>query len=85
MKRHAAHYVYHPEKGYLKQHVVEVERGIVLRMYPLTEEIEDVEWHPGVIVLVPENFSSRLVPYLLYPFDFKTMQPVGGTRRKRLQ
>lgn len=85
MKRYAAHYVSHPDKGYLKLQVVEVEGGIALCIYPLTEEAENVEWHPGVIELVPEESGGGLVPYLNYPFDFKAMQPVSGTRRRRLQ
>lgn len=85
MKRYAAHYVKHPDYGYLKQQVVEVDRGIALRIYLLTEEVEDVEWYPGVIELVLEESVGGLVPYLNYPFDFKAMQPVSGTQRKQLQ
>lgn len=84
MKRYAAHYVFLPEAGYLRQHVVEVEDGYAVRVFPLEGEPEDVEWLPGVISLFPEGSEGGLVPYLLYPFDFKAMQPVAGTRRRRL-
>lgn len=83
-KRYASHYVFLPEAGYLRQHVVEVEDGYVVRVFPLEGETEDVEWLPGVISLFPEGSGGGLVPCWLYPFDFKAMQPVAGTRRRRL-
>ncbi len=82
MKRFASHYLYVPDTGFLKQHVIEVEEGYVVNFFPLTEEIESVEWMPGVIELVPER--DKLRACLLYPFDFKTMQPVVGTQRRQL-
>lgn len=82
MKRFASHYLYVPDTGFLKQHVIEVEEEHVVNFFHLTEEIESVEWMPGVIELVPEE--GRLRAYLLYPFDFKTMQPVAGTQRRQL-
>lgn len=83
MKRYASHYLFLPEGDFLKQQVIELEEGGVTRIFPLTEEIESVEWMPGVIVLCPEN--DKLVPYLLYPFDFILMQPVAETRRRLLR
>ena len=85
-----------------------------MSVFPLTEEIEGVEWFPGVIVLLnneedisegysgifqkssevleelpevfcQETFSSGISAYLFYPFDFTTMQPVGGTRHRPLR
>ncbi len=87
MKRYASHYLFVPGSGYLKQHVIEVEDGYVRRMFPLTEEIEDVEWLPGVIELQLELIQEeeQWVPYLLFPFDFTSMQPVAGTQRKQLR
>ena len=84
MKRYASHYLFLPERGYLKQHAIEVEAGRVVRIFPLSEEIEDTEWLPGVIVLHRESDAS-LTPFLLYPFDFTTMQPVAGTQRRQLR
>ena len=55
MKRFASHYLYVPDTGFLKQHVIEVEEEYVVNFFPLTEEIESVEWMPGVIELVPEK------------------------------
>lgn len=51
MKRYASHFLFLPPHGYLKQQVVETEAGRVVRIFPLTEEIEDVSWLPGAIVL----------------------------------
>ena len=113
MKRYASHFIFIPGYGYLKQYVVEVDKGCAVSVFPLTEEIEGVEWFPGVIALftekadvsakfhdvfqkqkeilneVPETFYkeqfvSRLIPYLFYPFDFTAMQPADGTRHRQL-
>lgn len=83
MKRFASHYLFTPEVGFLKQYVVELEGEYVLRSFPLTEEIESVEWMPGVIELTPQ--ADKLCVYLLYPFDFISMQPVAETRRRQLR
>ena len=128
MKRFASHYLLIPAVGYMKQQVVEItDEGVVRGVFPLTEEIESVEWMPGVIVLLSEsqmeeikntgmilknipvfqsnlpivsnqssqyssellNASKRrgeaLLPYLFYPFDFISMQPVDGTRHRLLR
>lgn len=127
MKRFASHYLLIPAVGYMKQQVVEItDEGVVRGVFPLTEEIESVEWMPGVIVLLSEsqmeeikhwddfknipvfqinlpsvsNQSSQcfneylqeaekkgeaLFPYLFYPFDFTSMQPVDGTRHRLLR
>lgn len=52
IKRFASHFIFLPGHGYLKQYVVGVEEGQVLSAFPLTEEIEGVEWFPGVIALL---------------------------------
>lgn len=85
MKRFASHYLFVPGRGFLKQHVVEVEGGVVRRFFPLTEEIESVEWRPGMIELFKEEGESSYSACLLYPFDFVTMQPVDGTQRRPLR
>lgn len=114
IKRFASHFIFLPGYGYLKQYVVGVEEGRVVSVFPLTEEIEGVEWFPGVIVLLnneedisegysgifqkssevleelpeffcQETFPSGISAYLFYPFDFTTMQPVGGTRHRPLR
>lgn len=51
MIRYAAHFVYLPDYGFLKQYVVEMRDGHVIALFPLTSEIENTEWQPGVIVL----------------------------------
>lgn len=55
MKRYATHFLFLPGHGYLKQYVVETEEGCVVQMFPLTEEIENVEWLPGAILLLNEE------------------------------
>lgn len=55
MKRFASHFLFLPAYGYLKQYVVETEEGVVTRLFPLTEEIEDVEWLPGAIILLTQD------------------------------
>lgn len=55
IKKYAAHYVFIPRYGYLKQYAVEVKEGQVISIFPLAEEIEDVEWFPGVIALLSAN------------------------------
>ena len=77
MKRFASHYLFLPGYGYLKQYVVEVDQGYAVRIFPLKEEVEDVEWLPGVIALFPEGPDGELASYLYYPFDFNAMQPVA--------
>ena len=48
-------YTHLPAYGYLKQYAIETEEGMVVRLFPLTEEIENVEWLPGAIVLLTQN------------------------------
>ena len=55
MKRFASHFLFLPAYGYLKQYAVETEEGSVVRIFPLTEEIENVEWLPGAIVLLTQD------------------------------
>ena len=118
MKRFAAHYLLLPDVGFIRQQVVEIaDEGYARDIFPLTEEIESVEWMPGLIALLPDNeikntemfeknipvfqfnfpivsdqtsqcFKEALAasekrgevlfPYLFYPFDFTSMQPVAG-------
>lgn len=58
MKRLAAHYLWSPQTGLLKQSVVEVSEGYATSIFPLTGEIESVEWYPGIIVLWPDKEIS---------------------------
>ena len=102
MKRFAAHYLLLPDVGFIRQQVVEIaDEGYARDIFPLTEEIESVEWMPGLIALLPDNeikntemFEKNipsekrgevLFPYLFYPFDFTSMQPVAGTRHRLLR
>ena len=61
MKRFASHYVLMPDVGFIKQQVVEVDaEGIIQDIFPLTVEIESVEWMPGVIVLLSADQYAAL-------------------------
>ncbi len=61
MKRFASHYLFMTDVGFIKQQVVEItDEGVVRDTFPLTEEIESVEWMPGVIVLLPCSLSTEL-------------------------
>ena len=44
MKRFASHFLFLPAYGYLKQYAIETEEGIVVRLFPLTEEMENVDF-----------------------------------------
>ena len=56
MKRFAAHYLLLLDVGFIRQQVVEIaDEGYVRDVFPLTEEIESVEWMPGLIALLPVN------------------------------
>lgn len=68
MKRFASHYLYVPDTGFLKQHVIEVKEEYVVNFFPLTEEIESVEWMPGVIELVPRKRKISCLSSI--PFQF---------------
>ena len=61
MKRFASQFLFLPVYDcYLKQYVVETEEGLVVRLFPLTEEIENVEWLPGAIVLLTQEELKEL-------------------------
>lgn len=60
MKRFASHFLFLPAYGYLKQYAIETEEGMVVRLFPLTEEIENVEWLPGAIVLLTQDELKEL-------------------------
>lgn len=61
MKRFASHYLLIPAVGYMKQQVVKItDEGVVRGVFPLTEEIESVEWMPGVIVLLSESQMEEI-------------------------
>ena len=47
----ASHYLYHPVHQFQKQVIVELENGIYIRSYPLSEEVHSVIWLGGIIIL----------------------------------
>lgn len=55
MNRYASHYLQIAPDTFLRQQVVEVVEGRVVRHFPLTTEVEDVVWMPGVIALEREE------------------------------
>ena len=84
MRKVSSHYLHLPDGTFLPQQVVEMSRGEVVNYYPLDGESEDIEWYPGVIELHPEE-GGRCTAWLLYPYDFIGMKPVGGTQRRQLK
>lgn len=57
---YASHYTLLPGAGYVRQQVVALTpEGVVDRVFPLTGEIEGVEWRPGIIALLPESGSDE--------------------------
>ena len=58
MKRFAAHYLFVPGSGFLKQYAIEIEGGYICHIFPFCEEIESVEWFPGVILLTSQEESD---------------------------
>ena len=91
MKRYASHFLFLPEYGYLKQHVIEMEEEHVFSISPLTEESEESDFFDksdDTLSAVPQSIEKELpflIPYLFYPFDFTTMRPVAETRRRQLR
>lgn len=58
MKRYASHFLFLPRYGFLERRVVELQEGRVSRVFPLTEEVENTEWMPGVIALLPPDADA---------------------------
>jgi hypothetical protein len=84
-KRFAANRVISSWGETLCRSVVELDdRGNFSRSYPLTEEVQNVEWMLGAIELVDEE-AEGIVAYHLYPYDLAAMSCVDGTRRTRLR
>lgn len=83
IRKIASHYLCLEDGRFLRRQVVVLEDGIVRSYYALTGEMEDIEWMPGVIELHTDN--SGIIAYLLYPYDFIEMKPVGGTQRRLLK
>lgn len=55
MKRYAAQYLFVAGRGYLRMAVADMgERGPAA-IFPLHEEVENTEWLPGVLLLVPDG------------------------------
>ena len=67
MRKVCSHYILTVNNEKLKQYVVELEDGFVAKLYPLTEEVESVEWLPGAIQL--KNCNNQLIAVHMFPFD----------------
>ena len=81
--RYVAHYLYTSSSGYLKLYGVEIEGGRLARIFPFTEEAENVAWLPGVIKLeMTSEYGLEIWQY--YTLYFTKMMPVSGTRLKTL-
>lgn len=60
MKRYASHFLFLPRYGFLERQVVELKDGRISRVFPLTEEVENTEWMPGVIALLPPDADNKM-------------------------
>lgn len=66
MKRYASHFLFLPGYGYLRQFAVETRKGRAVRIFPLSEEMENTEWLPGVILLLNEDIRQDITSYESY-------------------
>ena len=83
MKRFSSHYIITTNLEYLKQHVIELnDSGEVINIFPLTEELESIEWLPGAIEL--KNIDNRIIAFHYFPYNFTLMKPVDETLRRQL-
>ena len=85
MKRFAAHYLLLPDVGFIRQQVVEIaDEGYVRDVFPLTEEIESVEWMPGLIALLPENKikNTEMFSKNISVFQFNLQIVSAGSRKE---
>ena len=81
MKRFASHYLFLSGWGFLKLHAVEINReGVVQSVFPLTEEVESVEWMAGVIGLLSAEEVGRLGAPTTPPVGHPSF-PEGGEGR----
>lgn len=51
IKRFASHYLYLTKDDFYRLQVVELQEGLVLRYWDLTEESHSVSWLGGIIIL----------------------------------
>lgn len=84
MKRYASHYLFLPGYGYLKYFSLDMEDGRVARMYPLSEEVEDTEWLPGIIVLLNGHMRNEAASYEAYFYTALTLSSVPESVEERL-
>lgn len=78
MKRYASHFLFLPRYGYLRQFAVEMEGGHAVRIFPLSEEVENTEWLPGVILLLDEDIRPDITSYEPYFDTSLILSPVSG-------
>ncbi len=79
MKRYASHFLFLPGYGYLRQFAVEMEGERAVRLFPLSEEVENTEWLPGVILLLDEDIRPDMASYEPYFNTAHVWQSVPGS------
>ncbi|KAA6350561.1 hypothetical protein EZS27_002044 [termite gut metagenome] len=78
IKRYASHYLLLPEYGFLKQCAVEMKKGRgVLCIFLLSEEMENVEWYPGIILLT-EKEEDRNGIIRLFQIRYNLLNEIPG-------
>jgi hypothetical protein len=75
IKRYASHYLLLPKYGFLKQYVIEMKGREVLRIFLLPEEMENVEWYPGIILL-SEKEEDRDGIILLFQIQYSLLNGI---------
>lgn len=81
IRRYASNYLL-IEGKFLRQQVIEIKNGEVVNYFPLFNEIESVEWLPGLIEIIIDD--NHRMAYHQYPYDFVNKQPVDETQRRQL-
>ena len=63
MIRYASHYLFLPGHGFLRRYVVQMCGGRVEALFPLSDEIENTVWQPGVIALVEDGADAASLSF----------------------
>jgi hypothetical protein len=90
--RYASHYLLFPEYGFFKQYVIEVKEEYIVRVFPLLEESEAIEWQPGVILFIKEEedkpLRERINQIFQHQYDLLKEMPdtflLNGVSKQRI-
>lgn len=57
-KKYASHYLFIEDKGYFKLAAIEIIDGTPQKITFISQETENTEWLPGIIILVPKSNNN---------------------------